>query len=219
MPRPLRIKSKSPMPVGTLLKFEFQLKDESRLIHGVGRVVWKRDTDEADGEEKPPGMGIKFIKMDPQSRQLVEQIVSSRGDSPGAFEQGRAKVRSQKATEARDARIILLSPRIRSGVGVAQRLHFGVDMMHCAELEQHEALSVETHALLPEDHRTRTAQADDGCDDRHGQREHQQCRERADDIERALGEMPPAVEGALAHRDPHDCRRQPIGIVCRDVPE
>ena len=94
------IKSKSPMPIGTLLKFEFQLKDESRLIHGVGRVVWKRDTEEANGEEKPPGMGIKFIKMDPQSRQLVEQIVSSRGDSPGAFEQGRPKIRSAKATEA-----------------------------------------------------------------------------------------------------------------------
>ncbi len=91
------IKSKSPMPIGTLLKFEFQLKDESRLIHGVGRVVWKRDGGE---EDKPPGMGIKFIKMDPQSRSLVEQIVSQRGDSPGEFEQGRKKVKSVKKTQA-----------------------------------------------------------------------------------------------------------------------
>src|SRR3990172_1181181 len=62
------IKSKTPMSVGTLLKFEFQLKDESRLIHGVGRVVWKRD--EAADKDNPPGMGIKFIKMDPESRSL-----------------------------------------------------------------------------------------------------------------------------------------------------
>ena len=78
------IKSKTPMSVGTLLKFEFQLKDESRLIHGVGRVVWRR---EAGGDE-PPGMGIKFIKMDPESRSLVDEMVQARGDAPGRFEEG-----------------------------------------------------------------------------------------------------------------------------------
>lgn len=80
------IKSKSPMSVGTLLKFEFRLKDESRLIHGVGRVVWKREEEGDSG--KPPGMGIKFIKMDPESRSLVEQMVAKRGDAPGRFEEG-----------------------------------------------------------------------------------------------------------------------------------
>lgn len=84
------IKSKTPMSVGTLLKFEFQLKDESRLIHGVGRVVWKRDESEtANGS--PPGMGIKFIKMDPESRTLVEKIVSTRGHDAGAFEEGQGE--------------------------------------------------------------------------------------------------------------------------------
>ena len=36
------------MPVGTLLKFEIQLKDESPLIHGVGRVVWKREAGDTE---------------------------------------------------------------------------------------------------------------------------------------------------------------------------
>src|SRR6187397_319293 len=80
------IKSKTPMSIGTLLKFEFRLKDESRLIHGVGRVVWKRD--DGDPAAKPPGMGIKFIKMDPESRALVESMVGKRGDSPGRYEEG-----------------------------------------------------------------------------------------------------------------------------------
>ncbi|RLB55233.1 MAG: hypothetical protein DRJ42_06775 [Deltaproteobacteria bacterium] len=91
------IKSKNPMSIGTLLKFEFQLKDESRLIHGVGRVVWKREG--SGGEDKPPGMGIKFIKMDPQSRALVEKIAAARGDAPGEFEQGRGRPRSAKKTQ------------------------------------------------------------------------------------------------------------------------
>ena len=77
------IKSKKPMKVGTLLKFEFQLKDQSRLIHGVGRVVWRREP----GGDSAPGMGIKFIKMDADSRQLVQDIVETR-DGPGAFDEG-----------------------------------------------------------------------------------------------------------------------------------
>ncbi|MFW5921592.1 MAG: TIGR02266 family protein, partial [Polyangiales bacterium] len=85
------IKSKNPMAIGTLLKFEFQLKDESGLIHGVGRVVWKRDTEKSD-EANPPGMGIKFIKMDPDSRALVQKIIEERGDEPGRFEAGEAGV-------------------------------------------------------------------------------------------------------------------------------
>jgi uncharacterized protein (TIGR02266 family) len=79
------IKSKKPMAVGTLLKFELQLQDESRLIHGVGRVVWKREVEDAS-ESKPPGMGIKFIKMDADSRALVQKILDTRGDAPGRFE-------------------------------------------------------------------------------------------------------------------------------------
>jgi len=71
------IKSKSPMPVGTLLKFEFQLRDNSPLIQGVGRVVWKRE-DNNTRPDLPPGMGIKFIKMDERSRQIVNRIVSGR---------------------------------------------------------------------------------------------------------------------------------------------
>lgn len=82
----LFIKTKSPMPIGTLLKFEFQLKDESRLIHGVGRVVWKRDENEAKGSDVPAGMGIKFIKMDAESRSMVDRIVAQRADVQSSFD-------------------------------------------------------------------------------------------------------------------------------------
>ncbi len=84
------IKAKKPLPVGTLLKFEFMLQDQSTLIHGVGRVVWRRDESEADSHN-PPGMGIKFIKMDPESRSVVQRIAEVRGQ-PGVFEQGKEGV-------------------------------------------------------------------------------------------------------------------------------
>ncbi len=82
------IKSSQPMPVGTLLKFQFQLKDESQLIKGVGRVVWTRNEDRA-GPDRPAGMGIKFIKMDNESRVMVDRIIAASEGSAGAFEEGR----------------------------------------------------------------------------------------------------------------------------------
>jgi uncharacterized protein (TIGR02266 family) len=89
------IKAKKPLAVGTLLKFEFILQDQSTLIHGVGRVVWRRDEAEAD-TDNPSGMGIKFIKMDPESRSIVQRIAEGRGH-PGVFEQGKDGVRQGSA--------------------------------------------------------------------------------------------------------------------------
>jgi uncharacterized protein (TIGR02266 family) len=86
------IKAKKPLAVGTLLKFEFMLQDQSTLIHGVGRVVWRRDEAEAD-PHNPSGMGIKFIKMDPESRAVVQRIAEDR-DHPGVFEQGKEGVQA-----------------------------------------------------------------------------------------------------------------------------
>ncbi len=89
------IKAKRPLAVGTLLKFEFVLQDQSTLIHGVGRVVWRREEAEAEADN-PSGMGIKFIKMDPQSRSVVQRIVEDRG-LPGVFEQGKDGIHAQPA--------------------------------------------------------------------------------------------------------------------------
>ncbi|HSN84604.1 MAG TPA: TIGR02266 family protein [Polyangiales bacterium] len=85
------IKAKKPLAVGTLLKFEFLLNDQSPLIHGVGRVVWRRDEEEADADN-PAGMGIKFIKMDSESRAVVQRIAEDRG-RPGVFDQGKEGLR------------------------------------------------------------------------------------------------------------------------------
>jgi len=85
------IKAKKPLAVGTLLKFEFILQDQSTLIHGVGRVVWRRDEAETDANN-PSGMGIKFIKMDPESRSVVQRIAEDRGQ-PGVFDHGKEGVR------------------------------------------------------------------------------------------------------------------------------
>ncbi len=95
------IKAKKPLPVGTLLKFEFMLQDESTLIHGVGRVVWRREEAEADAEN-PTGMGIKFIKMDAESRAIVQRISDDRV-RPGVFDQGKEGAPSRQLIDSDQA--------------------------------------------------------------------------------------------------------------------
>jgi uncharacterized protein (TIGR02266 family) len=81
------IKTPSPFPPGTLLKFEVKIAADQKVIQGVGRVVWKRDG-ETHGDVRPAGMGVKFIKIDDASRKVIDALVESRGDAGSAYEAG-----------------------------------------------------------------------------------------------------------------------------------
>lgn len=67
------IVSESPQAPGTTFTFEFSVADDWKLIRGKAQVVWTRYRDEA--EERPAGMGVRFIELDPQSRRLIRWIV------------------------------------------------------------------------------------------------------------------------------------------------
>ena len=73
------IKTPSPFPSGTLLKFELRIRDEQSVLSGVGRVVWKRETSQAS-PDNPAGMGVKFIKLDDRSKMLIARLVDSQTD-------------------------------------------------------------------------------------------------------------------------------------------
>ncbi len=88
------IKTPQPFPAGTLLKFEVRIAGDEKVIQGVGRVVWKRDSAGPD-PDKPAGMGIKFIKLDDASREVIEQLMGQKGDVPSTFDEG---VRAPGAT-------------------------------------------------------------------------------------------------------------------------
>jgi uncharacterized protein (TIGR02266 family) len=79
------IKTGNPFPPGTLLKFEIRLASDQAVITGVGRVVWKRDAAQA-AAERPAGMGVKFIKVDDPSKQVIDRLMNTRADAGRAFE-------------------------------------------------------------------------------------------------------------------------------------
>src|SRR3978361_1940701 len=82
------IKTPSPFPPGTLLEFEVKIAADQKVIQGVGRVVWKRDSESSAGDSRPTGMGVKFIKIDDASRKVIDTLVGSRGDAGSAYEAG-----------------------------------------------------------------------------------------------------------------------------------
>ncbi len=69
------IATEDPSPVGTMLHLQFSLKDGSKLIEGLGRVVHVNPPDE---KNRIPGMGIEFVNFDEESMALIQEICSSR---------------------------------------------------------------------------------------------------------------------------------------------
>ncbi len=80
------IKTPSPFPPGTLLKFEIRIQDEQSVLAGVGRVVWKREPAQVSTTETPAGMGVKFIKLDDKSKAMIARLVDNHGEAPSAYD-------------------------------------------------------------------------------------------------------------------------------------
>jgi molecular chaperone DnaK len=66
------ILSAAPPPVGTTLHLQFSLKDGSKLIDGLAKVV--RQVAVAT-PESPAGMGVEFVELTPEARAIVQKMV------------------------------------------------------------------------------------------------------------------------------------------------
>ena len=80
------IRTRQPLAVGALLRFDFSLADGSLLLAGMGTVVWIREPDPSRAGSIP-GMGLRFDQLAPESQQTHQQILaakSGRGDRASA---------------------------------------------------------------------------------------------------------------------------------------
>jgi uncharacterized protein (TIGR02266 family) len=92
------IRTKDPLPVGTQLRFEFQLKDASPLIRGEGTVVWTREHD-PNRTGVAPGMGVRFDRLAEGSQEVLDKILSQKtakgGPKGPSFNEAPTRVTSQ----------------------------------------------------------------------------------------------------------------------------
>jgi uncharacterized protein (TIGR02266 family) len=70
------VRTLAPQEEGSMMYLQFSLKDGSRLIEGMGRVV--RVTPAPGDDQHPPGMGIEFVNFDEESMSLIQEICAAR---------------------------------------------------------------------------------------------------------------------------------------------
>ncbi|HEY2728819.1 MAG TPA: TIGR02266 family protein [Polyangia bacterium] len=71
------IRTREPLPVGTQLRFDFQLQDAAPLLAGEGTIVWIRENDPTRAGVTP-GMGVRFDKLTPASQPVLEKILADK---------------------------------------------------------------------------------------------------------------------------------------------
>jgi uncharacterized protein (TIGR02266 family) len=71
------IRTREPLPVGTQLRFNFQLQDAAPLLAGEGTIVWIRENDPSRAGVTP-GMGVRFDKLTPASQPVLEKILAEK---------------------------------------------------------------------------------------------------------------------------------------------
>jgi uncharacterized protein (TIGR02266 family) len=73
------IRTREPLGVGTQLKLDFQYQGGTPLMSGDGTVVWVREFDPSRANV-PPGMGVRFDKLAPESLGVLEQILAAKAE-------------------------------------------------------------------------------------------------------------------------------------------
>lgn len=73
----LFLETLNPFPSGTKLLLRFNLPDSEKIIEIVGEVVYSVEEIFEVDEWDLPGMGIRFIAVDPDDSKLIENFVES----------------------------------------------------------------------------------------------------------------------------------------------
>lgn len=109
----LFIRARDPAPIGSRVRFEYRLKDDSRIFRGTGVVRWTRAAADAKEPDNPPGMGIEFLDLDSESEDLVTHIVKTRGE-------GERAPRKQAPAQAKGGKRATQAGKVLSGLGAEE---------------------------------------------------------------------------------------------------
>jgi len=78
--------TRTPRPAGALFTFEVLLSTGQIALAGEGKVIWVKEFDPA-APQRPHGMGVQFMHIDPATRETLNRILRSK--TGGAAARGR----------------------------------------------------------------------------------------------------------------------------------
>ena len=70
------IYTKTPLPIGTILKLRFTPPKEESAFELEGEVVWINPYREG-GKNINPGMGVKFVNLEEDQHERLEQLIKT----------------------------------------------------------------------------------------------------------------------------------------------
>jgi uncharacterized protein (TIGR02266 family) len=71
--------TRAPRPVGDVFAFEVQLSTGQLALAGDGKVIWVKEFDPS-APQRPHGMGVQFIHIDPTTRGTLNRILQSKSN-------------------------------------------------------------------------------------------------------------------------------------------
>jgi len=84
------ITTPKPLPLDTKVKLRLLFEDKDVEIEVEGKVVWENTQAGKLGDITKPGMGIKFLKIDREAQQVIDDIVHKALEEHARIEQERA---------------------------------------------------------------------------------------------------------------------------------
>jgi uncharacterized protein (TIGR02266 family) len=69
--------SRTPRPVGEVLRFEVLLREGGPVLSGKGRVTWVKEFNPNE-PHRPYGMGVQFVAVDPSTRPVLDRLLKKK---------------------------------------------------------------------------------------------------------------------------------------------
>jgi hypothetical protein len=82
--------TRTPRPAGDVFSFEVLLSTGQIALAGQGKVIWVKEFD-PKAPQKPHGMGVQFVHIDPATRDTLNRILQSKGAGKSGGEGGRPR--------------------------------------------------------------------------------------------------------------------------------
>jgi uncharacterized protein (TIGR02266 family) len=116
--------SRTPRAEGEVFHFEVQLATGTVALAGEGKVIWVKAYNPAE-PQKPHGMGLQFVQVDPDSRETLNRILQTKTAArPGP---AAARTTGPRATLQGGAAATAVNGRTHVDTNVDLAAEYGID--------------------------------------------------------------------------------------------